>query len=593
MHETYVIGGISGNNWEREEIKVKKAGANWTVDEIVGEATGRGIVIPNTTQPLTCLGAAISSYSKSNTFFLSDMDTLLIRLSDDGLSFIKQVNAEETFGTNRTETISQAQYLSYYSGFDYFFSPSDGVVDLPNDVLFSDLRVFEVTLSKACMKTGFRRWTIEGEGSMFEYDGEDGGWAAGMSEVFGYDVPMVNQVMFGIVRPPPTRSKNPIQDGYKESLEKWFSGSDPLDYLKRTGHLLSLSTLEKWDYDSKNIAAVTKISFIYGFFIKCVFVGFSFFAFFFMSCFTAFTVRILTTSGVVIIFPILKCLSCCGAIRPDSMEVVRVSYPWIGLPIRAHTSLPAERGISQTANSAIIIPHAVKLLIYYSLYSLSQQSISTATYSEPYPYSMPIGVWGMIMMWEYFAMVVLRGVEGIHFFPQFCALCFVTFHMYFHCFAYPYSDLALWPMLFASLGGMLYCFMVLEVPKHRDGILSEENPREVWNGLGWGEWTGNLPQEFTMFMSLNERYRPLGTAEDDDHEVAGGLGGDESDADNDGEEGDGSDISLDLEQGRESSASQEEGVEMTLINSDSLNSRGGGGGGGGTLERRRGGSGSS
>ena len=171
---------------------------------------------------------------------------------------------------------------------------------------------------------------------------------------------------------------------------------------------------------------------------------------------------------------------------------------------------------------------------------------------------------------------------------------------------------------------MLYCFMVLEVPKHRDGILSEENPREVWNGLGWGEWTGNLPQEFTMFMSLNERYRPLGTAEDDDHEVAGGLGGDEGDADNDGEEGDGSDTSLDLEQGRgttynsvflaasssaacgctiltrslvaESSASQVEGVELTLISSDSLNSRGGGGGGGGgggTLERRRGGSGSS
>ena len=49
MHETYVIGGISGNNWEREEIKVTKAGANWTVDEIVGEATGRGKSLPRVT----------------------------------------------------------------------------------------------------------------------------------------------------------------------------------------------------------------------------------------------------------------------------------------------------------------------------------------------------------------------------------------------------------------------------------------------------------------------------------------------------------------------------------------------------------------
>ncbi|GMH74056.1 hypothetical protein TL16_g06357 [Triparma laevis f. inornata] len=474
MHSTYVIGGISGNNWQRDGISVKKSGGNWTVDEVVGEATGRGVVIPNRTQPLTCLGAAISSYSKSNTFHLTDMDTLLIRLSDDKFSFLKQVDVEETFGTNRTETITHTEYYDYYGNFDYFFATSAGVVDLPNDVLFSDLRVFELTLSKACVRTGWRRWSIEGEGSIMEYDGDDGGWAAGMADVVGYDVAMVNQVMFGVISSPPARSNNPIIDGYGEKLGKWLEGGDPVDYLKRTGHLMSLSTLEKWSYNSRNVAAVTQISFLYGVFIKCVFLGFSFFAFFFMSCFTAFTVRILTTSGVVIIFPILKCLSCCGVIRTDSMEVVNVSYPWIGLPIRAHNALAPERMISQTPNSAIIVPHAVKLLIYYSLYSLSQQSVSAATYSEPYPYSMPIGVWGMIMMWEYYAMVLLRGVEGIDFFPKFCALCFVTFQMYFHCYAYPYSDLALWPMLFASLGGMLYCFMVLEVPKHRDGILSEE-----------------------------------------------------------------------------------------------------------------------
>jgi hypothetical protein len=92
--------------------------------------------------------------------------------------------------------------------------------------------------------------------------------------------------------------------------------------------------------------------------------------------FTAFTVRILTTSGVVIIFPLLRCLSCCGILRAENIDIVTVSYPWIGLPVRAHNALPAGRGITQGHNSAVVIPHAVKLLIYYSLYSLSQQSVS-------------------------------------------------------------------------------------------------------------------------------------------------------------------------------------------------------------------------
>jgi hypothetical protein len=117
-----------------------------------------------------------------------------------------------------------------------------------------------------------------------EYSGsKNGGWAAGMADVVGYDVAMVNQVMFGVVAPPPTRGSNPIQDGYKEKLEKWFSGNDPADYLRRSGHLMSLSTLEKWSYSSNNVLAVTEISFFYGLLIKLVFLAFSFLAFFFMS----------------------------------------------------------------------------------------------------------------------------------------------------------------------------------------------------------------------------------------------------------------------------------------------------------------------
>ena len=164
-----------------------------------------------------------------------------------------------------------------------------------------------------------------------------------------------------------------------------------------------------------------------------------------------------------------------------------------------------------------------------------------------------------------------RGVEGVVFFPNFCFLMFIAFHLYFHCFVYPFSDLAVMPLLFASLGAMVYTFTVLEVPKHREGILTDERPREIWNALAWGEWGGSLPQEFTMFMTLNARYRPLGVDDDDndddvdDEEEAGEEEGDEEEGRHDGDEGDeeGDQMHL-LESGRD----MEEGVEMTSMSSN-------------------------
>ena len=67
---------------------------------------------------------------------------------------------------------------------------------------------------------------------------------------------------------------------------------------------------------------------------------------------------------------------------------------------------------------SIVVPHALKLIIYYSLYSLAQSSISYGIYQEPYPYAMPVGVWGVVMVWEYYSMVIIRGVEGVCFFPK-------------------------------------------------------------------------------------------------------------------------------------------------------------------------------
>ena len=196
-------------------------------------------------------------------------------------------------------------------------------MDLPNKVIFHDLNVFSLTISKSCLKSGWRRWELTGDkGTGFEYKGSDGGWASGLTEVVGYDVVMMNQVMFGVAVPPPEPPPSPRQTNYQTHLTSWLTGStngetDPSVYLHGSGHLMSMRSFEKWNYENGvNISAVTKANFFWGLIIKLIYLTFTFIAFFFMSSFTAFAVRILTTSGVVIVFPILRCLNCTGMISP-------------------------------------------------------------------------------------------------------------------------------------------------------------------------------------------------------------------------------------------------------------------------------------
>jgi len=56
---------------------------------------------------------------------------------------------------------------------------------------------------------------------------------------------------------------------------------------------------------------------------------------------------------------------------------------------------------------------------------------------------------------------------------------------------------------------MLFCLLAYEVPALRRGAMSLECPREVYNQVGWSEWTASLPQEWTLFLPLNSRYIPM------------------------------------------------------------------------------------
>ena len=292
MHYTYVIGGVNGNNWESDPISVTlspiEANVNVTQDGIASLSERFDVAIPGRTQPLTCLGATIASYSETNTYSLEPKDSLLIKISDENLNWMENVNLEVLFETNETSTITSQQYYDFYSSYDYYFSPTSGIMDLPNEILFYDLRVYSLTISKSCLQSGWRRWEFSGQGTGFEYRGSEGGWASGLTNLVGFDVPMVNQVMFGVVKPPPDPPPSALQTDYLDRLASWLTGksdgeTDPSAYLHSSGHLMSMGSYEKWNYDNgMNVAAVTKLNFFWGLAMKLIYLIFTIIAFFFV-----------------------------------------------------------------------------------------------------------------------------------------------------------------------------------------------------------------------------------------------------------------------------------------------------------------------
>ena len=80
----------------------------------------------------------------------------------------------------------------------------------------------------------------------------------------------------------------------------------------------------------------------------------SLFAFFALSCVTALLVRVLISSGVVLIFPIFWMFG----VPLINNRIIALSYPWLGVPIE----------IMRTANlspTPFIISHLCKVVVYY------------------------------------------------------------------------------------------------------------------------------------------------------------------------------------------------------------------------------------
>lgn len=110
---------------------------------------------------------------------------------------------------------------------------------------------------------------------------------------------------------------------------------------------------------------------------KLLILLYSVMAFFLLTTVTALMVRILISSGVVLIFPVFWLLQWAG-FAPLNLRVVAISYPWIGVP------LEMIRGRNQST-MPFLIGHMSRVVIYYFLYQATQLVFAVWFYNRDSP----------------------------------------------------------------------------------------------------------------------------------------------------------------------------------------------------------------
>jgi hypothetical protein len=218
----------------------------------------------------------------------------------------------------------------------------------------------------------------------------------------------------------------------------------------------------------------------------------SLFAFFAISCVTALLVRVLISSGVVLVFPIFWMFG----VPVINNRIIALSYPWLGVPIELMRA-------SNLSPTPFIVSHLVKVVIYYMLYEAAQLAFSMWFYNSRYPSPADLWLFGVMLIIEYYSMVFIRSKASIILFPRVSLLLFLLYNFYFFSFPAGFDMLAINTIFLALVYLMLYCARVFEFDAYMRGEVSLDQPRAMYNMVPWPTWGVALPTDDTIFMPVN------------------------------------------------------------------------------------------
>lgn len=227
----------------------------------------------------------------------------------------------------------------------------------------------------------------------------------------------------------------------------------------------------------------------------------SFFSFALLSTATALLVRILISSGVVLLLPLFYSLQLCG-IRVITNQIIRLSYPWIGIPLE----------MLRSRNQSVVpflVAHITRVIIYYIFYQACQIAFANWFYSQQQPGQRELWLFAIMMLWEYYSMIYVRTRNSIHVFPRVSFALYLMYHFYLYSYPFGFHVLALLVLFLYSSCAMTYCVRKYELQAFYRGVVNIDRPRMMHNTVPWPTWSMSLAPDFTLFLPVTEHARDI------------------------------------------------------------------------------------
>ena len=443
-----------------------------------GECRGQCSRVRNVVYPPNNSSQVNATFSNGTDIGDDDSDPLLAVSDHQGLAQKSRSHSTDNstwirrgvFGnvlpSSNDSGVDRLSTPAYWKKPHYRFATDDALLFLDKRSLYlHNVSVVNVTITERCLSTGSDHGSASFVTTVAEF----------VAQVAGMDAVIVNQLMYGI----------------RTNEDKY-----------RNGHLVNVANKEHWTWRRKQLELYDDDGIAAWLFRKLGILSVSILTFFLLTSVTAVIVRVLTSSGVVLMFPVFSLFRALGVPGAD-VRILGLSYPWIG---RARTVINRRR---IHPSSHLIVAHTAKIFLFYLMYEACQAAWSAVLYGKSIPEGLPIWLFGFAMIWEYFTMVFCRSAMSVHFFPRCLLLYFIAYHIYFLSTPYAWFDVALVPWFLFMIQAMLYTIIALEIPAVARGAISLECPREVFNRLSWAEWTASVPHEWTLFLPLNSRHTPL------------------------------------------------------------------------------------
>ena len=215
-----------------------------------------------------------------------------------------------------------------------------------------------------------------------------------------------------------------------------------------------------------------------------------------LSTATALLVRILISSGVVLLLPLFYSLQLCG-VRVITNQIIRLSYPWIGIPLEMLRS-------RRQSVVPFLVAHITRVVIYYIFYQACQIAFANWFYSQQQPGQRELWLFAIMMLWEYYSMIYVRTRNSIHLFPRVSLALYLMYHFYLYSNPFGFHVLALLVIFLYSSCAMTYCVRKYELQAFYRGVVNIDRPRMMHNTVPWPTWSMSLAPDFTLFLPVTE-----------------------------------------------------------------------------------------